>query len=63
MGATAFALLSAFDRSESAWPLGAAAYDVARRATSDARAARQPSIRQFFEEWRAVQPAELAREA
>jgi serine/threonine-protein kinase len=54
MGATAFALFSDSDRSREAWPLSDALHNVVRRATSDNRSARQQSIRQLIEEWRAV---------
>jgi serine/threonine-protein kinase len=54
MGATAFALLSEFDRSREAWKLGDKSYALVKKATNDNRAERQQSIRQFIEEWEAA---------
>jgi serine/threonine-protein kinase len=54
MGATAFALLSEFDRSREAWKLSDKSYAVVKKATSDNRTERQQSVRQFIEEWEAA---------
>ena len=54
MGATAFCLFTDSDRSPEAWPLSPELYDIITRAVSDDRSERQQSIRQLFEEWRAV---------
>jgi serine/threonine-protein kinase len=54
MGATAFALLSEFDRSRGAWKLGDKSYEVVKKATNDNRSKRQQTIRQFIDEWEAV---------
>jgi serine/threonine-protein kinase len=54
MGATAFALLSEFNRSQEAWKLSDKSYTVVKKATSDNRAKRQQSVRQFIEEWKAA---------
>lgn len=57
LGAMAFALLSAFDRSRGAWPLGDALYAVARRAVSSSRADRHPSVACFASDWRSAAAA------
>ena len=54
MGATAFALLSEYDRSPERWPLGEKKYDVVRQATSDDRSERQQSIQRLIEDWEAA---------
>ena len=54
MGATAFMLLTNFDRSPGAWPLDVKLYSVVKRAVSDTRIQRQQSIRQLMKEWDAA---------
>ncbi len=54
MGAMAFALFADCDRTAQAWPLNERLYAVARRATSDDRAHRQPTIRALLAEWAAA---------
>lgn len=54
MGATAFTLFSNNDRTQEAWPLNLALYNVVKKAISNERADRQQSIRQLIEEWRAA---------
>jgi serine/threonine-protein kinase len=54
MGATAFALFSEFNRSRETWKLGDKSYEVVKKATSDNRAERQQTIRQFIEDWEAA---------
>ena len=51
LGATAFALFSAYDRTIDMWPLGPALYDVVYRAVSDERNSRQQTIVQLVNEW------------
>jgi serine/threonine-protein kinase len=51
MGALAFHLFSAGDRSPGAWPLGEAAHAVVLKATSPARADRQETIRKLIAQW------------
>jgi serine/threonine-protein kinase len=51
MGAMAFALFSAYDRTPVQWSLSDARYDVVKSATSDERALRPQSIAQLTEEW------------
>jgi len=52
MGATAFALLAKFDRTQEKWPLCTQSYEVANKAVSNNREERQQSIRQFIQEWK-----------
>jgi len=54
MGATAFALLSGYDRTPEKWPLDMRLYNVVKQATSDKREERQQSIRQLIKEWEAA---------
>lgn len=54
VGATAFALFSNYDRTGEKWPLSAGLYQVAAKAVSNDRNARQQSIQQFIEEWEAA---------
>jgi len=56
MGATAFALFTDSDRTQDAWPLSGAQYDVVSRAVSSERRDRQQSIRQLMSEWKAAWP-------
>ena len=56
MGATAFVLLSNSDRSPEAWPFRRELYHIVRRAVSDDRNQRQPSIQKLIEEWQAASP-------
>ena len=55
LGATAFALFGEYNRTREKWQLGDKAFEIALRAVSDERVDRQQSIRQFAEEWEAVQ--------
>ena len=55
MGATAFSLFAYGNRSQEAWSLNKALYDVAKQAVSDERSERQQSVEQFIAEWRAAQ--------
>ncbi len=55
MGATAFALFGDNpDRCFEKWKLSKELFDVAKRAVSDEREARQQSIKQLINEWKAV---------
>ena len=51
LGATAFALLSNYNRSREAWPLSDKTFAVVTKAISDERQNRQQSIKLFIEEW------------
>lgn len=53
LGAAAFELLSAGNRTRACWALGEESYAVARKAIRDNRAGRQQSIAQFVSEWNA----------
>jgi serine/threonine-protein kinase len=54
MGATAFVLFSEHDRSPEAWPLSPELFAVVKKAVSDERSERQPSIKQLIKEWGAA---------
>lgn len=54
LGATAFALFAAYQRTPSDWMLGEAAYAVAAKAIQPDPNDRQQSIRQFMAEWDAA---------
>lgn len=51
LGATAFSLFTDSDFSPEAWPLDSRRYAVARRAMSDSRSLRHPSICDFIADW------------
>jgi serine/threonine-protein kinase len=57
LGAMGFALFSDFERGIEAWPLGAGSHAALRRATSDARGLRQPTVCALRREWRAARQA------
>jgi serine/threonine-protein kinase len=51
MGATAFMLLTEYDRSPEAWKLSPKLYAVIKKAVSDKKDERQQSITQLITEW------------
>jgi len=53
-GAIAFALFGEYERTREKWELSEALFKAAAKAVSDEREARQQSIRQFIEEWKAA---------
>ncbi len=53
-GALAFALFGGYKRTLRTWTLSKPLFDVASRATTDDRAIRQQSLRQFIAEWTAA---------
>ena len=56
MGAAAFALFGdERDRCAEKWKLSKELFDIAKRAVSDGRSQRQPSIEQLIAEWRAAE--------
>ena len=54
LGATAFALFGEYNRTRDKWQLSDKLFEIATRAVSDDRIARQQSIRQLIEEWEAA---------
>ncbi len=54
LGAVAFALFGGYNRTRDKWQLSGKLFEIAAKAVSDERSQRQQSIRQFIDEWEAV---------